>query len=128
MTKEISLADLPQPPEGATFSLKEVRSITAPHPYCITPKHVAWASDHWSGMLGKEAIRDAEKNGARCDICAKGHNGILTIDEHVTSLGLFILVPQNRDLNAVPGLHKYLFDNKAAFVAVGIEGFAFPTK
>lgn len=122
------LSDLPQPPAGAVFSFAKVERITFPHPYCITPRHVAYAADHCGGMLTTEAIRGAEKAGARCDICAKSGKGILTIDQHETSTTLFINVPQNRDLNAVEGLHNFLFTNKAKFESMGIQGFAFPTK
>lgn len=37
-----------------------------PHPYTIGAKHIVWASDHWGGMLGKEAILDGEKHGVHC--------------------------------------------------------------
>lgn len=128
MTKNtVNISDLPQPAAGVTFSLVKVETISMPHPYCITPRHVAWASDHFGGLLSTDAIRDAEKHGARCDICAKSGRGILTVDQHENAVTLFIRVPQNRDLNAIPGLHSYLFNNKAQFVKLGIEGFAFPT-
>jgi|ERR1035441_5437898 hypothetical protein len=126
MNKTTKISELPQPPSGSSFGLVEVKSVSMPHPYCITPKHVAYAADHCGGMLGTDAIRAAEKTGAACcDICLKSGNGILGIDKHTTSLMLLIRVPQNKDLNAVVGLHDYLFGNKAAFEKMGIEGFAF---
>jgi hypothetical protein len=144
--KTIKLSELPQPPASSSFGLVEIKVVSMPHPYCITPGHVAYAADHYSGMLSKDAIREAEKTGACCDTCRKNAireaektgayydtcrksgNGILSIDEHTDSLTLFIRVPQNKDLNAIAGLHTYLYSNKAAFVAMGIEGFAFPIK
>ena len=125
--KTIKISELPQPPDGVAFKLAKVERISMPHPYCITPRHVAYAADYCSGMLTADAIRGAEKRGACCDICRKSGNGILPYDKHENYLGLFITVPQNRDLNSIPGLHKYLFDNKPAFEAAGIQGFAFPT-
>lgn len=126
---KLTLDQVPAPPEGAVFRLKKLDTVSIPHPYMITPRHVSWASDHWGGMLGKEAIRDAEKHGAECGICRdKQHRDgsrILSIDEHESSLTLFIVVPQNRDLNSVTGLHAYLLKLKEA--NLGIEGFAFPT-
>ena len=126
MNTKLKLSELPQPPAGSSFGLVEVKTVSMPHPYCITPKHVAYASDHYSGILSKDAIRDAERAGACCDICRKSGNGILSIDEHSNPLTLFIRVPQNNNLNALEGLHAYLYSNKAAFEKVGIEGFAFP--
>jgi hypothetical protein len=123
-----TLKQMPALPTSVTFSLAKVEKITHPHPYCITPRHVAWAADHFGGMLGTDAIRDAEKHGATCEICQKSGRGILSIDQHQTDVTLFINVPQNRDLNAIPKLHAYLFDNKAKFAALGIQGFAFPLK
>lgn len=120
------LSELPQPPKGVVFSLQRVDKISLPHPYCITPRHVAWAADHFGGSLSADAIRDAEKHGARCDICAKSNRGILPYDQHETQTTLFVKVPQNRDLNNIPGLHQYLFQNKQTFIDKGIGGFAFP--
>jgi hypothetical protein len=125
MEKQIDMSKLPQPPQGSVFSLRKVETVSLPHPYCITPKHVAWAADHFGGMLSKDAIRDAEKHGAQCDICRVRHER-LTIDQHESQMTLFVQVPDNQDLNAIPGLHKYLFENKATFEAAGIQGFAFP--
>ncbi len=123
-TPTLKLSDLPQPPEGSVFSLVEVKTVTIPHLYCITSKHRSYASDH-GGLLSKDAIREAERRGACCDICRQ-RGQILTIDQHESFLSLIIRVPQNKDLNAVPGLHSYLYDNKPTFTEKGIQGFAFP--
>ncbi len=120
---------LPQPSSGAQFRLLHIERVSLPHPYCITPKHVVFASDHRGGILDREAIRGAEKVGAECDICKKGARRgrpVLSIDEHTEQVSLFVEVPQNHDLNAVPGLHAYLVSIKDKAVALGIEGFAFP--
>lgn len=122
-TPTITLDQLPPVPDGSPFRLEKVERVGMPHPYCITPKHVAHASDHFGGMLTADAIRDAEKHGARCDIC-RVRRLTLSFDEHENPLTLFISVPQNKDLNAVPGLHAYLLQVKNA--GLGLEGFAFP--
>jgi len=126
MNSNLKLADVPQPNADSVFKLQKIDTISFPHPYCITPKHVAYASDHCSGMLGREAIVEAEKRGACCDICRTSGNGILSFEQHETNLTLFIVVPQNKDLNAVPGLPNYLFSNKQTFIDLGVQGFAFP--
>jgi hypothetical protein len=116
-------ARIPAPPEGSMFSVLGIRGVSMPHPYCITPKHVAWASDHWSGMLSEAAIQDSESKGkARCGM--RGCN--LGYEEHRVQKTLFIEVPQNRDLNAVPGLHAYLLSIKSTAMQEGVDGFAFP--
>jgi hypothetical protein len=60
-----------------------IDTVGVPHPYCITPKHVEYAADNFHGMLGKDAIKEAEENGkARCGICG----GKLSYDEHKTAV------------------------------------------
>lgn len=122
-----TLEQMPSVPEGVSFRLKKVEMVSMPHPYCITPRHVAVAADHFGGMLGAEAIRAAEKRGACCDICRQKGTGILRYDEHENNLTLFISIPAGiRDLNSISGLHAYLFENKPTFESLGIQGFAFP--
>src|SRR5512146_2415582 len=104
------LAQLPAPPADSVFRLLRVEDLTHPHPYCVTPKHVAVASDHHGGMLDKAAIEDAERRGAKCGTCRelfkRNRQGrVLRLDEHITEKALVIVVPQNRDLNAIAGLH-----------------------
>jgi len=114
---------LPSPPDGSSFSLKKLEIISVPRPYVITPKHVSYASDHCSGMLTEEAIA---MSGARC-----GWEGCrLSLPEHELMRTLFVCVPQNKDLNAVPGLGAYLQSVKALSLehGWGIDGFAFPLR
>lgn len=98
-------------------------TIGVPHPYMIGAKHVAHASDHFSGMLGKEAIEDAERKGiAQCEIC----KGDLAFAEHETAL----LVGCTEDLNVADGkvnpeLHAYLLKCKPLCEADHYAGFAF---
>ena len=117
-----TLEQVPVPPEGSVFSLAKVEKVSIPHPYCITARHMEIASDQFCGMLGEAAIEAAEKQGAHCGM----QRCNLRYDQHKTSETLFIRVPQNKDLNAVPGLHAYLLLIKDKATELGIEGFAFP--
>ena len=131
MNDKLKLEDIPQPPEGSVFKLVKLETVGMPHPYCIGTRHVAEASDHFSGMLGRDAILSAEKKGASCDICRdlqrKRGTPVLSYDEHETMLTLFISVPNNRaDLNSIPGLGPYLQSVKD--LNLGIDGFAFPNQ
>ena len=118
-------AQLPKAPEGSTFHTEKVTKVSLPHPYCITPRHVAYASDHCGGMLGESAIEGAERKGAKCGM--KGCQ--LRYSQHETQVTLVVVVPVGtRDLNAVPGLHTYLLSIKDLATELGIQGFAFPSR
>ncbi len=106
----------------STKQFKVVDTIGIPHPYCITPKHVAYASDHWGGMLGKDAIRESEEHGARCDIC----KGKLSFDEHKQAL--LVQVSDDRELKDIPELKDYLLSIKGMATKDKMEGFAFTQK
>lgn len=99
-------------------------TIGVPHPYCITPKHIEWAADHFSGLLSKDAIRDAEKkHGARCDIC----RGKLTFDQHEQALLVTCKAKlSGDDGKATPELHAYLLACKDKLTSdKEFAGFAF---
>ncbi|MCG3209249.1 MAG: hypothetical protein FOGNACKC_02870 [Anaerolineae bacterium] len=121
---------LPQPEPESPFRLLRVEDIGLPHPYCITPKHLAYAD---SMVLNEQAIRQAEQRGAKCDICRKlcrcGKQAqVLSWAEHTPSKTLFIEVDDNQDLNQVAGLTDYLLRIKSLAQTLGIEGFAFPNR
>lgn len=129
MKKLPTIAEMPAVPTGLSFSLDKIETVSMPHPYCITPRHLTGDSM----ILDAAAIERAEKeNGAVCDICRENvkrgrQSSILTYAQHEQTLTLFIYVPKGTtDLNAVKGLHKYLLSNKPAFEKLGIGGFAFP--
>jgi len=113
-------------PEGEHIKVLEVKEITVPHLYCITPKHLTGKSIY----LDSKAIRDAEKNhGAVCDTCRDwvkhGRQAeILPYDEHRNELTLFLEVPKG-DLNAVLGLKEYLQKIKPVLQELKIDGVAF---
>jgi hypothetical protein len=124
-----TISDIPSPPDNAVFSLQNIETVVFPHPYCITPKHLEYCE---SGILDNYSIKHAESKGAKCETCKElvkrgRQDKILKVDEHESSLTLFIVVPQNKDLNAVEGLHAYLLSIKDLATELGIEGFAFPT-
>ena len=114
-------------PQIPHVKLLKVENIFVPHPYCITPRHLTGKSMY----LNEETIRDAEKNNnAVCDICKKLVNAgrqkkIMFFDEHQRALTLFIEVPDNEDLNAVPGLNEYLLKIKPVLLKFGVDGIAF---
>ena len=102
-------------------NFKIINTIGVPHLYCITPKHVAVAADHYFGMLGADAIRGAEKQGAKCDICRKAGK-ILSYDEHEQAL----LVECKIDIQPVPDeLKTWLVSIKDEAEKNGYAGFAF---
>jgi len=108
-------------------NFKVIDTIGVPHPYCITPKHIAYASDHCGGMLGKSAIIGAEESGAECDICRHAWKAgkqpkVLTYAEHEQAL----LVECKIDIQPPPDeLHKWLLSLKGEAERNGYAGFAF---
>jgi hypothetical protein len=89
-----------------------------PHPYMIGPRHVGYAADHCSGMLGESAILGAEARGISC---AHRHCN-LRYDEHTSDFVAFVKFTgdctqdQMSDWlkSTVPWAEEY-----------GIDGFAF---
>jgi len=108
--------------ESVKGNFRIIDSIGIPHPYCIGPRHVAYASDHCMGMLGADAIRGAERNGAGC--CVRGCN--LPYDEHEQALLVECdtwITDEHRKAN--PELHEYLLKIKDMAEMNGYSGFAF---
>lgn len=132
MNKDI-IAKLPPVPEGAKFRIAGTDSFNfKPHPFCITPGHVAAAANHYSGMLTAEAIRNSH-----C-ACGVGRSGSpilgqdpcnLSYDEHTHETALVIVVPNDvKDLNTLEGLHAWLVEAKPVAEAEKIDGFMFPSE
>lgn len=96
-------------------------TIAVPHPYCITGKHVAHASDFCGGRLDQEAIRAAERAGAKCGIC----HGQLKYKEHETALLVSCKAPMIEDGKGTPELHAYLLKVKPLCEEDKYAGFAF---
>lgn len=106
--------------QAGNFSVQD--TIGVPHPYCITPKHVAVASDRYCGMLGEAAIKDAEKNHhAHC-----GMRGCkLTYAEHEQALLVGCRAELKDGDKVNPELHEYLLSIKAKCEEDKYAGFAF---
>jgi hypothetical protein len=106
--------------EKGNFFVRE--TIGVPHPYCITPGHVAEAADHHGGMLGTAAIEAAEQRRVYCGIC----KGKLKFNEHETAL-LVSCGPDLKDSKGEvdPELHTYLLKCKTLCEEDGFAGFAF---
>lgn len=106
--------------EDGAFTVDCVYDHCEPHPYTIGPKHVAFAADHHSGILGEYAIEQMEKiHGPSCV-----HPGCrLRKHEHKTSH--ILMLKLTRDLTnkeAAQALTKL----KSLAEREGIEGFGFP--
>lgn len=111
------MTDLTKYPRTSQFYIKD--TIPLPHPYMITPRHVAIAADRHGGMLGKEAIEDAERRGIHC-----GQRGCtLSLAEHEQAL--LVAVRDNRALKDIPELKDYLLSIKDMATQDGFAGFAF---
>jgi hypothetical protein len=115
-------AALPQSEQG-NFYIKD--SIGVPHPYMITSKHVVYASDHHSGMLGEAAIKGAERNGHYCGIC----KGKLKYEQHEQAVVIGCKIDTQDPDDATKGhpeLHAYLLALKPLIEADKyFVGFAF---
>lgn len=113
------LINYPHSAEG-NFYAKD--TIGVPHPYCIGEKHVVHAADHFSGMLGKEALASAERAGIRCAV--KGCK--LSYDEHEQAILVGCRAPLKDDKGEVnPELHEWLLSIKDQAMKDGFAGFAF---
>jgi hypothetical protein len=96
-------------------------SIGVPHPYCVTEKHVVFASDNCGGLLNEDAIARAEKHGAKCGIC----KGKLTYEQHEQAVLIGCRAPlKDAQGNVTPELHEYLLKLKP-MVEGTFAGFAF---
>lgn len=107
-------------------------SIVNPHPYCIGTRLVAFTSDHHMGMLGDEAIRDAETHGIFCDMrMDNGGKCQMKYEQHEKTLTVQCKLPMgkhNKDgksftLNSE--LKKYLMSIKEQAENNGFKGYAF---
>jgi len=114
---------------SSTELFEAIDTIPIPHPYCITPRHIATASDKHSGILDADAIRDAEKtNKAVCDICKHINKKdpskpILSYDEH--GQALLLAVKSDKELKDIPELKDYLLEIKPLLITDNFQGIAF---
>lgn len=89
------------------------------HPYCIGARHVVHASEHFSGMLGDDAIRSLEKEQGGCCM-TKGCTA--TYDEHKSDKILFIQLKRNLE-NAEAA--QTFFSIKPLMAEEKIDGICF---
>ena len=110
-----------------------IDTIGVPHSYVIGPGHVVHASDHFGGMLSREAIEDAERKHVtgcqwqnrqlqRCQLPLAEHKQALLVEcpADMRDPG------DPKKMNAE--LHAYLLKHKEASIADGFDGFAFLDK
>jgi hypothetical protein len=107
-------------------------TIGVPHPFCITPEHVAHASDKHCGQLTKECIKEIEENREKRNKSPSscGIRGCtLRFEEHEQAL----LVECYADMTdksgrAVKELHDYLLACKDEAERNNYAGFSFLDK
>ena len=100
-------------------------TIGVPHPYTITPRHVAYASDRCGGRLDEEAIKAAEDVGVRCG----WRHCQLKFEEHEQAVIVNCYAPiQKEDGRATPELHQMMLANKDEVEKNGYVGFTFVDK
>ena len=99
-----------------TNQYKIIDTITFPHAYCITPKHIVHAADNFGGELGVDAIKSLEKNKGHGCCGVKKCN--LSFDEHETAL--LVEVNYDKELKDAPGLQDYL---TSCFVQMKIDNY-----
>lgn len=105
--------------KNENFYVKD--KISVPHPYTITVKHIAFASDNYRGILGEEAIREGEKNNIKC-----GHkNCKLSFSEHEQALLIACKKDFNSDDEAKKEIKQYLLSIKGICENDGFAGFSF---
>jgi len=99
-----------------------IDTIGVPHAYCIGPKHVEYASKYRCGVLDEDAIKAAERGGAKCCTC----HGQLAYKQHEIALLVECKAElRGEDGNTNPELHAYLLQCKPNCEADGYVGFAF---
>jgi len=100
-------------------------TIGVPHLFCITPKHVETASDHFSGMLDSAAIEHLERTG-RPSCGMRGCN--LMYAEHEQALLVHCSLDMKKGNQVHPELQDYLLASKEEAEEDNYAGFAFLDK
>jgi hypothetical protein len=137
MDKELDKIPKPDSPD---FELEAITSMNfRPHPYCITPDHVGFASDRYFGMLGEEAIQEAEREKkASCGMyinpdTKECHNGPrygywrcnVPYEGHTADRVLFIRALVDKPIKELTGLQDYLKSIVDKLKELKIDGVAF---
>lgn len=72
------------------FIIEDITNVNhKPHPFMLGPKHIKFASDNYSGMIGDSCIED--KNFPKCSHT----NCYLTYKEHTSDKVLFLKLTKN---------------------------------
>lgn len=96
------------------FILKSIQHVNyKPHPYVIGSKHVAYAADHYGGMLGKETLEKIPCAEKGCQ---------LPYDEHTSDKVMFLQL--KRDTTGKEA-GTFLMQMEDEIKQDGIDGFAF---
>ena len=108
---------------SASNNFRVIDTIGVPHPYCITPRHIAHA-ERFGGSLSKECIESAEKSGAKCGVAGCR----LAIGEHEQAL--LVGCEPEKELSALnqqekEELQSYLLKCRPMCIEDGFVGFAF---
>ena len=107
-----------------TENFEIVDTIGVPHPYCISPRHLAYASKYYGHILTEDGMRAAEKSGnAKCGV----RGCTLSFDEHEHAL-LVACKQDIKDEAYKEELHQMLLANKEEAEKNGYAGFAFLDK
>ena len=109
-------------PKSKDFKLESITNVNFdPHPFMIGPKHVAYASDNHSGMLGEATLKAVPCAMKGCQ---------LPHSEHKSDKVLFIKALVDKEPSKLRGLKKYLLSIKKELGKHSIDGVAFiaPTK
>lgn len=119
MDHEKNLAELKKLFDNDIFFVAKCDSVNfRPHPYTIGSEHVGWASDHFSGLLGNDAIESFEKQGGHC--AAKGCR--LTHDEHTHDDVVFLQLKKHTTQEEVRTQMKLMLK---PVEIMGYKGFGF---
>lgn len=103
------------------FKVMSIKAVNhKPHPYTIGAGHVAYAADHFGGILGERAIEEYEKMGGHC--AATGCQ--LHFNDHTFEYGLFLQprmnIPNKTAASTLTAIKPLMEKN-------GIAGIAFVT-
>jgi hypothetical protein len=116
MDKEKIIQQAQQIIEGV-FKVLSIDNVNhKPHPYCIGPKHLKYASDRHSNVLSEDVIREGEKKGVYCAVpgCT------LDYDEHTSNTVMMIQLVRHAHTDEVQELLNKV--NKV-IDGTGIEGY-----
>lgn len=106
-----------------TDMFKAIDTISIPHPFCITSKHVKHAADNFGGILSEEAMQDYDKRNPNKKSCGIGGCD-LKYAKHETAL--VILIKTGQDLKTLEKeLKEYLLECNPICIKDGYAGYAF---